>query len=102
MKTLILALLLGTISAASANDQLAEALWQNSATIEVLKNKCGDQLNQVETKNVSDGIYAHTFTVSKFEAMRGATPKCRITITQDYTPTYADGAVAYTIDIKHL
>ena len=99
MKTLLVLGLLVSVSAFAEGEQIVQALMDNNTKLAEMQVECASGVGEVSSKTEKQGVYTHTIQMGR--QRRGEQrADCLITIIQDYTPTYHDGAISYKISVK--
>lgn len=103
MKSLMLLTLIAApaFAAEIPSTYLAQALVDKSESITKLKSDCTSGVRGVKSEQVSAGVFKHTLTLAR--DFRGQPGKdCKVEITQDFRPTYVDGAVDYEVVVSEI
>ena len=99
-KILFLSVLVAAPVFADDSQLLTQAMFDNSAKMTEIKTECNSRVTNVQTLQVSEGHYLHTFKLQRF--FRGLPGRdCTVQIAQDLTPTYHDGPIEYVVSVIH-
>lgn len=101
MKMFIMIGLLVCGSAFAEDTQVVQALFDNNEKLTEMRSECASGVREVTSKSEKQGVWTHVIKLGR--QRRGESKAdCEITIVQDYTPTYYDGAITYKISVKNV
>ena len=101
MKNLIALCILLSFSAFAVSEEITQALVDNAEKMVELKNECNSGIRTVTSSEIEPGVWLHKIELGR-RGRGDSKQDCILNITQDYTPTYHDGGIAYkfSVDIK--